>query len=121
MKLRHPNILQLYDFNQSYSNCYLIVELCAGGDLQKYLLRRTRLPEPVANKFFYQIASGLQFLHENRVAHRDLKPANILLSCDSENAIIKIGDFGLSKIFDSAAIAQTLCGTPLYTVRSKHR
>ena len=121
MKLRHPNILQLYDFNQSPSDVYMIIELCAGGDLQKFLKNKCKLCESVANKFFYQIAHGVQFLHENGVAHRDLKPANILLSEESGNAIIKIGDFGLSKMIDISSLAQTLCGTPLYSVRKmKH-
>lgn len=65
----------------------------------------------MAYKFLHQLTRGLQFLDEKNIIHRDLKPANILLSEQSENAILKIADFGFARQLSEAAMAQTQCGT----------
>jgi serine/threonine protein kinase len=74
-----------------------------------------RLDESLAVKFLSQLTSGLLFLSEKNIIHRDLKPANILLNEDSENAILKIADFGFARqLSEAAAMVSTQCGTPLY-------
>ena len=60
----------------------------------------------------HQIAEGLKHMHDKRIMHRDLKPANIFLSADET---IKIGDFGLGRVFSEETIeAYSKVGTPLY-------
>jgi serine/threonine-protein kinase Chk2 len=57
---------------------------------------------------------AVKYLHEKGITHRDLKPENILLSCDDNDTLIKVTDFGLSKIVGEQSLMQTLCGTPSY-------
>uniref|UniRef100_A0A8C0RTH0 non-specific serine/threonine protein kinase n=1 Tax=Canis lupus familiaris TaxID=9615 RepID=A0A8C0RTH0_CANLF len=54
------------------------------------------------------------YLHENGIIHRDLKPENVLLSSQKEDCLIKITDFGQSKILGETSLMRTLCGTPTY-------
>ena len=89
--------------------------LSLSGDLQQFIKKGVtrRLPETVCRKFLVQLAEGLQFLHNQRIIHRDIKPQNILLSESSEDAILKIADFGFSKHLEEFRLTQTMCGTPL--------
>lgn len=79
--------------------CYLwfIMEFCEGGDLNQYIL--SRRPDPRTNKsFMRQLTSAVAFLHQNNIVHRDLKPDNILISQKSGFPVLKVADFGLSKV-----------------------
>ena len=60
------------------------------------------------------LASGLQFVHSYNFIHRDLKPSNLLLTEDSETAVLKIADFGFARYIQPLTMAETLCGSPLY-------
>ena len=113
-EFQHPNILQLFKYFSSEKNFYLVLEYCTGGDLSKFIRKRTRLSEGLAYNFLLQLAEGLSFLNENNFIHRDLKPANVLLTEASESAILKIADFGFARHLTGASLAQTRCGTPLY-------
>jgi len=111
---RHQNIVRLYDSFHSPRFIYLVLELCPGGDLSVFIKRNKRLDERVAKNFLCQLARGLTFLNQKNIIHRDLKPANVLLSENSNNAILKLADFGFAKQLAEAAMAQTQCGTPYY-------
>ncbi|XP_061543230.1 serine/threonine-protein kinase 35 [Phyllopteryx taeniolatus] len=79
--------------------CYLwfVMEFCEGGDLNKYIL--SRRPDPQTNRsFMRQLTSAVAFLHRNNIVHRDLKPDNILISQKSGAPVLKVADFGLSKV-----------------------
>lgn len=79
--------------------CYLwfVMEFCEGGDLNQYIL--SRRPDPRTNKsFMRQLTSAVAFLHKNNIVHRDLKPDNILISQKSGFPVLKVADFGLSKV-----------------------
>ncbi|XP_016347495.1 serine/threonine-protein kinase 35-like [Sinocyclocheilus anshuiensis] len=79
--------------------CYLwfVMEFCDGGDLNQYIL--SRRPDPWTNRsFMKQMTSAVAFLHKNNIVHRDLKPDNILISQKSGDPVIKVADFGLSKV-----------------------
>uniref|UniRef100_A0A452T2W4 Serine/threonine kinase 35 n=1 Tax=Ursus maritimus TaxID=29073 RepID=A0A452T2W4_URSMA len=81
------------------SPCYLwfVMEFCEGGDLNQYVL--SRRPDPATNKsFMLQLTSAIAFLHKNHIVHRDLKPDNILITERSGTPILKVADFGLSKV-----------------------
>ncbi|XP_077368039.1 serine/threonine-protein kinase 35 [Festucalex cinctus] len=79
--------------------CYLwfVMEFCEGGDLNQYIL--SRRPDPQTNKsFMRQLTSAVAFLHRNNIVHRDLKPDNILITQKSGAPVLKVADFGLSKV-----------------------
>ncbi|XP_035987090.1 serine/threonine-protein kinase 35-like [Fundulus heteroclitus] len=79
--------------------CYLwfVMEFCEGGDLNQYIL--SRRPDPQTNRsFMLQLTSAIAFLHKNNIVHRDLKPDNILISQKSGSPVLKVADFGLSKV-----------------------
>ncbi|KAJ8265732.1 hypothetical protein COCON_G00148310 [Conger conger] len=79
--------------------CYLwfVMEFCEGGDLNQFIL--SRRPDPRTNQsFMLQLTSAVAFLHKNNIVHRDLKPDNILISQKSGAPVLKVADFGLSKV-----------------------
>ncbi|XP_051985927.1 serine/threonine-protein kinase 35-like [Xyrauchen texanus] len=79
--------------------CYLwfVMEFCEGGDLNQFIL--SRRPDPRTNaSFMMQLSSAVAFLHQNNIVHRDLKPDNILISERSGAPVLKVADFGLSKV-----------------------
>ncbi|KAL7832780.1 hypothetical protein SRHO_G00297980 [Serrasalmus rhombeus] len=79
--------------------CYLwfVMEFCEGGDLNQFIL--SRRPDPHTNaSFMLQLSSAVAFLHQNNIVHRDLKPDNILISERSGTPVLKVADFGLSKV-----------------------
>jgi serine/threonine-protein kinase ULK/ATG1 len=115
-EFRHENIVQMNEYFSTERNFYLVLELCLGGDLNRYIRKNGRLEERVAINFLQQLASGLSFLQEKNFIHRDLKPANVLLNEFSENAILKLADFGFARHLEESSMAQTRCGTPLYMV-----
>ncbi|XP_049590730.1 serine/threonine-protein kinase 35 [Syngnathus scovelli] len=79
--------------------CYLwfVMEFCEGGDLNQFILSR-RPDSQTNNSFMLQLTSAVAFLHENKIVHRDLKPDNILISERSGTPVLKVADFGLSKV-----------------------
>jgi serine/threonine protein kinase len=75
------------------------MEYCKGGDLFTFLEKRDfTIPEAKAKELTHSIATGIFYLHSFGIAHRDLKPENILMTDESDDAVPKLVDFGLSKI-----------------------
>eukprot|EP00842_Homolaphlyctis_polyrhiza_P003398 jgi/Hompol1/4059/HPOL_003454-RA len=112
-QLRHPCILELYNYFEDAENVYLVMELCKNGELFNYLRKRPLpMSEPEARGVLEQLVRGLQYLHSNNILHRDLKLSNLLLT---QSYDLKIADFGLAaKLFDPSGEQKTMCGTPNY-------
>ena len=87
------------------------MEYASGGELFDYIVKRKRLQEDEACRFFQQIISGVEYIHKVKICHRDLKPENLLL--DDQNNI-KIVDFGLSNMYNEGETLKTACGSPCY-------
>ena len=112
-KLNHPNILKAFEVFEDDNNYYIVMERPIRGDLFNYICSKNRLSMDEASFIFYQIVNGIQYLHANKIVHRDMKPENIMLTQDM---IVKIGDFGLSKYFKSTeSRLKTNCGSPCYS------
>jgi serine/threonine protein kinase len=96
-ELQHPNIIELKDVICNNNKLYLLFEF-AEYDLRKYLeeFEHKNLEEETIKSFLYQILDALAYCHSKKIIHRDLKPQNILLT---KNLKIKIGDFGLARVF----------------------
>lgn len=90
----------------------LVMEYCGGGDLFTYLEKRSfRLKEPRAAELIHKLSTSIFYLHSYGIAHRDLKPENILMTDDSEEADIRLVDFGLSKIIGPSETCTEPFGT----------
>lgn len=98
MRLDHPNIIRTYQVIDSEEECYVVMQFASGGEMMDYLAVKSRLSEKEARKFFSQLISGLDHIHQASVVHRDLKLENLLL--DDKNNVL-ITDFGLGRTFDS--------------------
>ena len=110
-QLRHKNIIQLFEVMESKKCLYIVMELCEGGELFDYIVKKKQIPEYEACHLFQQIINGVEYLHEQNIIHRDLKPENLLLDINNN---IKISDFGLSTFNERCSYLQTPCGTPSY-------
>jgi len=129
-KLRHPNIVQVHDFDTVDNDPYLVMEYIDGPSLSKYLKvlheNNGRLEIPQVVHLLNAVASALQYAHNNGVIHRDIKPGNILLTSPSSPIIAGqplpedfepvLTDFGLVRFLDSHRETTTghIAGTPAY-------
>jgi serine/threonine protein kinase len=88
------------------------MEYCAGGDLFSYIEKRGfKLSEPRAANLIHKLSAAVFYLHSYGIAHRDLKPENILMTDNTEEADLKLLDFGLSKIIGPSETCSEPFGT----------
>ncbi|HQU42044.1 MAG TPA: serine/threonine-protein kinase [Pirellulales bacterium] len=100
LNLKHPNLLSLFDVKQDETgDSWVVMEYVAGDSLEAVLERHPDgLPRQEVLAWFYGIAAGVTYLHDHGIVHRDLKPGNIF----SDEGIVKIGDYGLSKFISAS-------------------
>jgi len=88
------------------------MEYCAGGDLFTYLDKRNfTVSETMAARLIQKLCNALFYLHYYGVIHRDLKPENMMMTDDTDDAEIKILDFGLSNILNPGENCNEAYGT----------
>nr|XP_014127232.2 serine/threonine-protein kinase Nek8 isoform X1 [Zonotrichia albicollis] len=112
--LSHPNVIEYYENFLEDKALMIAMEYAPGGTLAEFIHKRCNslLDEDTILHFFVQILLALHHVHTKQILHRDLKTQNILL--DKHRMIVKIGDFGISKILSSKSKAYTVVGTPCY-------
>jgi len=113
-KVNHKNILKLFETFEDDDSVYIVMELVRGSELFDRIVEKGFYSEKNAMNVVSQILEAVAYLHSQGVAHRDLKPENLLCSGVDENEIVKIADFGLSKVQTEEDILSTSCGTPGY-------
>jgi serine/threonine protein kinase len=116
--IRHPGIVEVYDFGHTEHGCaYIAMELLEGQSLAARVERRGKLPLVEALAIARRIAAPLAVAHELGIVHRDLKPDNVFLIRDREGAEqVKLLDFGIAKL-ETAVVRTTVglvLGTPSY-------
>ncbi|KAJ7326970.1 hypothetical protein JRQ81_016729 [Phrynocephalus forsythii] len=112
-QLKHPSILELYNYFEDSNYVYLILEMCHKGEMSRFLkTRKNRFSEEEVRHFMHQIITGMLYLHTHGILHRDLTLSNLLLT---NNMNIKIADFGLATQLKMPHEKHyTMCGTPNY-------
>jgi serine/threonine-protein kinase len=142
--IRHPNVVSIYESAQADDGTpYIAMEFLEGESLRDILERRGALPVPEVAEILQQAARGLNAAHKLGIIHRDLKPDNIFLTYPEDDVgaglvpahpvgdadirghprgaplrpvVVKIVDFGIAKLRESAMHTQTgmVLGTPAY-------
>jgi hypothetical protein len=115
-RLRHPNIVTVYDAGSVAGLHFLAMEYVAGTNLARLLAAQGPLPARLAADYAAQVARGLQYAHEQGLVHRDIKPSNLLAD---DQGVVRIGDFGLARLTEAAETGSLtatgdLVGTPDY-------
>jgi serine/threonine-protein kinase len=112
--LRHPHVLQVFDWGEDEDGPWLVLEYLSGGSLRDLLDRGHRLSQSQALLIGMQAAQGLEYAHRRGLVHRDIKPANLLF--DDEGRLV-IADFGLARALAEAAWTEpagAILGTARY-------
>ncbi len=117
-RIRHANVVTIYESGQSDDGTpYIAMEYLEGETLRQALRTRGALPVAECAEILSQVARGLNAAHKLGIIHRDLKPDNIFLTRGDEGEpIVKVVDFGIAKLRESATrtLTGTVLGTPAY-------
>jgi serine/threonine-protein kinase len=117
-RIHHPNVVTIYESGQADDGTpYIAMEYLEGGTLRQALEARGALPVAECAEILQQVARGLNAAHKLGIIHRDLKPDNIFLTrSDEGETLVKIVDFGIAKLRESAShtLTGTVLGTPAY-------
>ena len=111
--MRHPNVLNVFDFGEFEGTPYMIVEYVDGGSLAARI-RSAPVDQESALRYLRGIGAALDYAHSLGIVHRDVKPANVLLGPDDAPIL---ADFGLVKLMQSSSIVSmtgVTTGTPAY-------
>ena len=118
-KLDHPNVVKIIEFYSTDDAYYIITDYCQCGELYNQI--KHRYNENQLAVLFYQVFSGLCYLHTNNIVHRDLKLENILITeiehdeqTQRKYFWIKIIDFGTAKIFEKNKSEKAIVGSSYY-------
>jgi serine/threonine-protein kinase len=115
--LRHPNIVQIFDFGKYFQGYYMVMEYIAGSDLAILLHgcreRQELLPREKIIRIIRDVAAALDYAHSRGVIHRDVKPSNIMITPDGQPILTDFGLVMLPAQKSQATIGNTF-GTPHY-------
>lgn len=111
--LNHPNIVQVYDFDEDADGHFISMEYVEGGNLAELIKQKGKLEESEALEIIVQVCKGLTQAHDKQIIHRDIKPANILIT---KGGTVKITDFGIAQMAKVGDLTRTgiAIGTPIY-------
>ncbi len=116
-QLRHPNIIQVYDFNHDQGLYYMVMEFVLGETLQQRMKRlsanQRRLPYSEIIRYIIDVCEAVDYAHKRQMIHRDIKPANIMLDVNGHAILM---DFGIAKIIGGHKHTATgaVIGTAMY-------
>lgn len=100
-KLSHPHVIECKEVFLLRAYLCILLELAPNGNLWDYVIRKGRLSEAEARRYFQQLVLAVEYCHCKGIANRDIKPSNL---CLSERWLLKICDFGYSKVSQFAVM-----------------
>src|SRR5262245_16793309 len=109
--LNHPNIVTVLTAEKHDGVFFIVMEYISGETLETIIMREGAIELKKALDFSVQIANAVDHAHRNNVIHRDLRPGNVLVS---EKGLVKVADFGTSRVLEIAAHGTTVIGSPPY-------
>jgi serine/threonine protein kinase len=115
--LHHSHLICLKETFTDDKFLYIVLNLCEGGDLFKYILNQGHLDEPTSALVFSQILSAVAFCHSHNIVHRDLKLENVLITTFPT---VQLSDFGLSGFVVKGERMTVYCGSPCYLAPECH-
>lgn len=115
----HENITQLFDHFENDTSIFLALEYCDGGDFgDKVKEKGMGVSEAEVAEWMHQMCAAICAMHCRAICHRDIKPDNFMVS---NNAAIKLSDFGLACHLPKGTLLQVKCGTPAFMSPEQHR
>lgn len=94
MKIKHPNLMEIYDVMDDGINCNCLCEFVFGNNLDKIVYNKMGVDPKIAEKWMVQLCSGVEELHNRNIIHRDITPNNVMVDYDGN---IKLIDFNISR------------------------
>ena len=110
--LNSPNIVTIHELGEDQGVLFIAMERLKGQDLEQILLQRS-LTLVESLEVLAQVCDGLDAAHRNHIIHRDVKPSNIMVMREGRKLLVKLMDFGVARLKDSA---MTMIGTVVGTV-----
>lgn len=112
-RLRHPNIVTVYDVGDEDELAFIAMDYIEGKTLAHYCRADTLLPVKIVYEIVLVVAEALGYAHGKKIIHRDIKPENILFNAASGQ--VSVSDFGIARISDeSRTKTGSVLGSPLY-------
>ena len=100
----HDNIIQIHELYKTPTHLYVVTEKLEGGELFDRLCKKHCYSEMDARNVFRTVFEAIAYCHSHGIAHRDLKPENLLLVSPTDDAHVKVADFGFAKRYVSSDI-----------------
>lgn len=112
MKIKHPNLMEIYDVMDDGINCNCLCEFVFGNNLDKIVYTKMGVDPKIAEKWMVQLCNGVETLHQKNIIHRDITPNNVMIDYEGN---IKLIDFNISRERkQSASRDTTVMGTAGY-------
>jgi serine/threonine protein kinase len=114
IRLRHPNIAEIYSTGLSDGHAYIVMEKIEGKSLSAIIKEQNTLSIKTALGILEQVAAGLQEAHKHGVVHRDIKPHNIMIEPSGRVRVLDFGLAGAAQGMTELTHTGALLGTPAY-------
>ena len=121
-RLKHPNIVTIYDVGQEVNYYYIVMEYVEGQTLSQVIKKRAALPPAEVVALLRPLADALDYAHRQGLVHRDMKPANIMVATGGDRtpngraSQVTLTDFGIARAAEETRLTTTgtVVGTPEY-------
>lgn len=117
-RLNHPGVVQVYDWGETGTTYFMVMEYVRGKNLRQILAERGALAQRQACEVIAGVLDALQAAHDNGIVHRDVKPENVMISVEGK---VKVADLGLARVADKTTQTGGLIGTVAYVAPEQAR